>query len=104
MKTPFPEVACPIRAFAFGDIDGDGDADPVFADKDGKLVYYSNERSGLYRLRKTPEGIGPVAALTVAEVTGDATVDLIALLDDGQVIALSDKDKGPGLAATHSHS
>lgn len=100
VPSPFTAVACPIKAFAWGDIDGDGDAGPAFADKDGKLVLYSNERSGFYRPRPAPEGVGKVAALTVAEVTGDAIVDLVALQDDGAIIALPDKDHGLGWSPT----
>ncbi|GAB4453286.1 MAG: hypothetical protein OHK0029_05820 [Armatimonadaceae bacterium] len=96
IPSPFPGLTGTIHRFAWADIDGDGDPDPVFADASGKLTVFSNERSGLFRARSVPEGTGNVVAVAVAEVTGDATVDLVVLQRDGSVVAYPDKDRGLG--------
>ncbi len=84
----FNDVACPIRAFAWADFDEDGDTDPAFIDANGKLIRYTNERSGAFK-RDTSSGGEKAFALTVAEVSGDAKLDLVILEKSGQVVALA---------------
>jgi Tfp pilus assembly protein PilF len=90
-NTPFPAINGAVRSFAWGDIDGDGDPDAMLVGQGG-LVVYSNERSGVFKLRQATTNAGNVVAVTVAEVTGDTTLDLVALLNDGSVVAVPDKD------------
>ncbi len=94
----FNDVTCPIRAFAWADFDEDGDVDPVFVDANGKLVRYTNERSGAFKLDTSTTGDNLVA-LTVAEVTGDVKLDLIGLEKTGQIVAFADGKRLPLLAA-----
>jgi tetratricopeptide (TPR) repeat protein len=92
---PFPGVAG-VRAFAWADLDHDGAPDAAFLDAQGKLHVFTNERSGLFRTRPLPNGLGRYLALTAADVNDDGVLDLVALRDDGVVQRISDKDKGGG--------
>lgn len=94
----FEGVACPIRAFAWADSDGDGDTDPAFIDANGKLVRYTNERSGSFVLAKNPDVSGLIA-LAVAETNGDTVLDLLALTKTGQVVAFAEGKQAALLSA-----
>lgn len=93
-KGKFDAVACPIRAFAWADFDSDGDTDPAFVDASGKLVRYTNERSGSFKL--APATVeGTFVALAVAEVNGDTSLDLLALEKGGEVSAVIEDKRTP---------
>lgn len=90
---PFKNVIG-LRAFAWGDVDGDGDADAALLDATGKLHVFTNERSGNFTARAVPSGVGQIAALTVAEVNDDNTLDIVALQTDGAIVRVTDKLEG----------
>lgn len=94
----FPAVTGPVGDLAWADFDGDADGDLAFVDAKGKLVYYTNERSGAFK-RETAITAENLVALGVIEATGDATLDLIALEKGGQVIAPANGQRTPLFAS-----
>jgi Tfp pilus assembly protein PilF len=84
-------------AFAFADIDGDGDPDIAWVDADGKLTVFINERFGKFESRAVPSNVADgVAAVAAADVNADGSPDFVVLKLDGTIIRLSDKDEGSG--------
>ncbi len=77
-----------LRAFAWGDFDGDGDPDPALVDANGTLHLFANRRSGLFARQPMPE-TDRILAVRAADLNGDATVDLAALQADGTMLRLS---------------
>ncbi len=77
-----------LRAFAWGDFDGDGDPDPALVDANGTLHLFANRRSGLFARQPMPE-TDRILAVRAADLNGDATVDLAALRADGTILRLS---------------
>jgi Tfp pilus assembly protein PilF len=91
IPSPFRNVACPLRAFAWADADNDGDPDIAFVDAKGALIRFDNERSGRFSRAIPPSGIGPLAALAVLEANGGTALDFVGLQADGQIVAITDK-------------
>lgn len=89
---PFAGVSG-LRQFVWADIDADGDPDAGLIDDQGKLRVFSNERSGQFKERPVPN-LQPVLSITAAEVTGDSTLDLLAVQVDGRFVSISDKGEG----------
>ncbi|HEX8136837.1 MAG TPA: FG-GAP-like repeat-containing protein [Pyrinomonadaceae bacterium] len=89
---PF-EGATGLRAFAWGDIDADGDADAALL-AGADLQVYANERAGQFRKRAMPASSSPVMAVNIADMNNDGVLDLVALKADASVIRISDKNEG----------
>ena len=89
---PFQGPAQP-RGFGWADFDADGDPDAAFLDAGGSLQIYSNERGGAFRIRSAPSGLSGIKALNVTDVNSDGVLDLIALLSNGSVLRVSDKNE-----------
>ena len=85
----FPSVSA-ARAFLWADVDGDGLPDAAFADAAGGLHVFVNQRAGSFREETPPQA--PAVALAVAQRRGEPLFDLLVLLRDGRVSALS---RGP---------
>jgi cytochrome c-type biogenesis protein CcmH/NrfG len=92
---PFPGVEG-ARAFVWADFDNDGAPDAAFLDAAGKLHVFANERSGQFRERELPAGLGKGVALAAADTKANIAgmLDLIILQDNGVLVFLYDKDKG----------
>lgn len=89
---PFEGVNA-LRDFAWADLDGDGDPDAALLDAQGKLSGFTNERTGQFRRRSTPQNLSAVA-LGVADVNSDGQFDLLLLGADDLLRRLSDKGEG----------
>ncbi|MBV9851722.1 MAG: VCBS repeat-containing protein [Armatimonadetes bacterium] len=89
---PFPGARSGLRAFAWGDFDGDGVPDAAFIDGQGRVAVYHNGRAGQFQLWPLPPSFGKAAALSVADVTRRGTMDLVALGTDGVIRRLSRRD------------
>ena len=73
-----------LRQFAAADLDEDGDADAVTVDKDNGLLYFSNERGGLFRKHEELHKSAYYAnAITVADVNSDGRLEILNLFDSG---------------------
>jgi tetratricopeptide (TPR) repeat protein len=98
---PFPGVEG-ARAFVWADLDNDGAADAAFLDAAGKLHVFANERSGQFRERELPAGLGKGVALAAADTKANVygMLDLLILQDNGTLIGLYDKDKGRSFDAS----
>src|SRR5262249_18712634 len=92
---PFPGVEG-ARAFVWADFDNDGAPDAAFLDSAGKLHVFANERSGQFRERELPAGLGKGVALVAADLKANVAgmLDLLILQDNGTLVGLYDKDKG----------
>ena len=111
----FPTVRR-LRDFVWADLDADGDPDAALLDAEGRLEVFLNQRSQVPQFVPSPlpDVRGAGQAMTVADLDGDATLDLILLAEDGVVRRLSlgdgrwttdDVTRGPdpasgGIAAT----
>jgi hypothetical protein len=89
---PFEGVNA-LRDFAWADLDGDGDPDAALLDARGQLAVFTNERTGQFRRRATPQNLSAVA-LGVADVNRDGQFDLLLLGADDVLRRLSDKGEG----------
>ena len=84
---PFPGVSG-LRAFAWADFDGDGNADAAIIDGAEKLHIFHNERQGQFREVKLPE-LPTVKAIGVADPDNDGVLDLIAVESTGTIATVS---------------
>jgi len=89
---PFKGVSG-LKAFAWADLDADGNPDAALIDGAGKLHVFSNQRQGQFVERSLPN-LSAIRAISVADVNSDGLLDLVAVQDDGAIIRLSDKDEG----------
>jgi Tfp pilus assembly protein PilF len=78
-----------LRAFAWGDVDADGDPDAALLDATRTMHVYTNQRGGQFQARTLPQELGKVLAIAIADVTGDSVLDLVALQADGNLQRLS---------------
>jgi tetratricopeptide (TPR) repeat protein len=80
-----------VRAFAWADLDGDGPPEAAMLDAKGQLHFYDNRRSATPRFerRAVPDTLAPAHALAVTDVTGDASLDLLLLHDNGTIRRLT---------------
>ncbi len=79
-----------LRAFAWADLDNDGDGDAVIVDGQGRLAAFENLRGGKFRQWKNlPTDLGKVTAISVADPTRRGTMDIVALLETGSIVRLS---------------
>lgn len=90
---PFAGVSG-LRAFLWIDLDGDGVPDACLLDETGKLKVFVNERSGKFREQSLPTDVTDVVSIAAADVNRDGRFDLLALLADGRIIQISDKQSG----------
>jgi Tfp pilus assembly protein PilF len=90
---PFAGVSG-LTDFAWADIDADGDPDAALIDGEAKLHVFSNERQGQFTARSVPIS-SPIRAISVLDLNNDGVLDL-ALVQDGTITRLSDKDHGAG--------
>ncbi|WP_105012098.1 CRTAC1 family protein [Salinibacter sp. 10B] len=81
-----------LRAFVWGDLDGDGPPEAAMLDAEGQLHVYDNRRSATPRFqrRTVPDTLAPAHALAVTDVNGDATLDLLLLHENGAIRRLTD--------------
>ncbi|MES1255985.1 MAG: FG-GAP-like repeat-containing protein [Acidobacteriota bacterium] len=81
---PFPGIV-DLRAFAWGDLDGDGDPDAALVDGQGRLHVFDNQQGGQFVAVAAPGADVRMTALAVADVNGDGVLDLVTLGADGVV-------------------
>jgi tetratricopeptide (TPR) repeat protein len=83
-QQPFPGVTG-LRAFAWGDLDRDGDPDAALLDAQGNLHLFENRQGGQFAAMNGPTDVGRAVALTLGDVNGDGVTDLILLDDKGTI-------------------
>jgi tetratricopeptide (TPR) repeat protein len=74
-----------LRAFAWGDLDGDGDPDAALLDAQGNLHLFENRQGGQFVPMEGPGGLGRLVALAVGDVNGDGVLDLVTLDANGTI-------------------
>ena len=84
-----------LHAFAWGDVDADGDPDAILLDRLGALYVYTNQRASQFQARALPPALGKVLAIAVADSNSDGLIDILALQADGHVQRLSHAAAGP---------
>jgi tetratricopeptide (TPR) repeat protein len=77
-----------VRAFAWGDLDGDGDPDAVFLDARGEVVVFENRQAGRF-VRLGSTGMTGAVAIAIADVDADGAFEVLVLEGGGRVSALS---------------
>jgi hypothetical protein len=84
------------RAFVWADLDNDGAPDAAMLDSAGKLHVFANQRSGQFRERDLPAGLGKGVALAAADWKANLSgmLDLLILGDNGTLVGLYDMDRG----------
>jgi hypothetical protein len=90
---PFPGVAG-LRAFAWGDIDHDGDPDAVFVDGKGTMHMSVNIQGGQFQAMDgsraaSAASSSAVLALALGDVNADGVLDIVTL----GVLAISRDDR-----------
>jgi hypothetical protein len=81
--------ASDLRGFAWADVDGEGVPDAAFLHADGSVRLFLNLRGGAFREHALPPTLGKAVAIAAAEVTGDASIDLLALAADGSITSMT---------------
>lgn len=83
-----------LLAFAWVDLDGDGNPDAAIIDGTGTLHIFMNERQGQFREHALPPDVTSVRAIAVADANDDGILDLLAVRSDGAILRISDKNDG----------
>jgi len=86
--SPFADVTG-VRAFAWADLDGDGDADAAFVDRAGTLHVFTNRQVGRFDRVPGPDGLTGVVAVAAADLDADGGIDVVALDDSGTLHRVS---------------
>jgi tetratricopeptide (TPR) repeat protein len=81
---PFAGVVS-LRAFAWGDLDGDGVPDAALLDAQGNLHLFENRQNGRFEPMEGPGGLGHLVALALGDVNGDGVLDLVTLDASGTI-------------------
>jgi FG-GAP-like repeat/ASPIC and UnbV len=87
---PFAGVSG-LTAFAWADLDADGDPDAALIDGSAKLHVFSNERQGQFTER--PVSAGSALAINVLDANDDGVLDLVVAQNDGTIVSIADKDR-----------
>ena len=89
-----------LSAFAWADLDADGDPDAALLDARGRLHVFSNARGGRFMPRVMPPSMGPARALDASDLDADAHLDLVVLQADGALKKVADVHGGEGWMVT----
>jgi len=73
------------RAFAWGDLDGDGDPDAAFIDAAGNLKLFANRQAGRFDAMTAPPASTAMLAVALGDVDGDGGLDLVTLDSAGAI-------------------
>jgi tetratricopeptide (TPR) repeat protein len=74
-----------LRAFAWGDLDGDGVPDAALLDAEGNLHLFENRQGGQFKPMEGPRGLGRLVALALGDINGDGVLDLVTLDATGTI-------------------
>jgi hypothetical protein len=81
-----------VRAFAWGDIDGDGDPDAVLVGERGDLHVFENRQAGEFREMPAVHGLGAIVAVAVGDISGDGVLNIVTLDTHGFIGRTSRKN------------
>ena len=79
-----------LRAFAWGDVDGDGDPDAVLVGERGDLHVFENRQAGVFREMSQPS-LGSVVAVAIGDLNADGVLDIVTLDASGAIKRTSDR-------------
>lgn len=86
-----------LRAFAWADLDRDGDPDAATLGDDGAIKAFFNERGGQLTEKTLPANGARHVAMTIGDLNSDGALDICALTVDGKLMLYSfDPDKAAG--------
>jgi tetratricopeptide (TPR) repeat protein len=74
-----------LRAFAWGDLDGDGAPDAALLDAQGNLHLFKNRQGGRFEPMEGPGGLGHLIAFALGDVNADGVLDLVTLDANGTI-------------------
>jgi hypothetical protein len=89
LALPLFTAATRVRGFVWCDLDGEGVPDAVLLEETGTVRTFVNLRGGQFRERPVPGSFAGLSAIAVAEVTGDAVLDVVGVTTAGAVLRLS---------------
>ncbi len=81
-----------LRAFAWGDLDGDGDPDAALLDAQGNLHLFENRQGSQFEAMSGPAGLNHLVALALGDINGDGVLDVATLDASGTISRAS---RGP---------
>src|SRR4029077_4384052 len=79
-----------LRAFAWGDVDGDGDPDAVLVSERGDLHVFENRQAGVFREMAQPS-LGQVVAVAIGDLNAEGVLDIVTLDASGFIKRTSDR-------------
>jgi tetratricopeptide (TPR) repeat protein len=91
---PFPGVVG-LRAFAWGDLDGDGAPDAALLGERGDLHLFENLQGGEFKEIPAPGGLGTVVAIALGDLSADGVLRLVTLDTTGAIRQLSQDGRSP---------
>jgi Tfp pilus assembly protein PilF len=80
-----------LRAFAWGDVDGDGDPDAVLVGERGDLHVFENRQAGVF-LEMAQPALGAVVAVATGDVNADGVLDIVTLDASGGIKRTSHRE------------
>ena len=88
---PFTHISG-LTAFAWGDLNADGNPEAALIDGNGRLHIFMNDRAGKFHEQTLPGNLARIKAINVADANNNGVLALLAVQDDGKIIRLSDKN------------
>lgn len=90
---PF-EGASQLRQFVWADFNQDGLPDAVLLNEPGRLLCFTNERSGRFRERALPGASAKVVTMANGDLDCDGVIDLVIVSSNGEIARISDEGEG----------
>ena len=82
------------KSFSYGDLDGEGTPEAVFADTTGQLFLYKNLRSGYYALVPQIANTNNISDLAIFDAKNSGKMAVILLKTDGTITRVFTEDRG----------
>ena len=83
-----------LKGFAWVDLDDDGNPDMAMIDGSSVLHFLHNQRGGVFHELALPGNLPPMKAVTVADVSGTGTLALVAVEENGALVAITRAAEG----------
>jgi Tfp pilus assembly protein PilF len=78
-----------LKGLAWVDLDDDGNPDAAMVDGSSVLHFFHNQRGGVFHELALPGNLPHVKAVTVADVSSNGTLALVAIEENGALVAIT---------------